>query len=153
MSFDIPPHGTRGNRMPRGRMLRFGSSMMAGLYRLTGGRTGHSLLLTTIGAQSGEERTASLRRFDDGDGRWLVAGSAGGSARHPAWLSNLSRNPDRVSVEIGRDRFKVTPELLAGDERAAAWKRIVAEAPQFGGYETRTDREIQVVRLTRAEGH
>ena len=79
----------------------------------------------------------------------VVAGSAGGQAKQPAWLSNLSRNPDRVWVEIGRERFKVRPEILPADERATAWKRIVAEAPQFGSYETKTDREIPVVRLTR----
>jgi hypothetical protein len=32
----------------------------------------------------------------------------------------------------------------------SAWKRIVAEASNFGGYETKTDREIPVVRLTPA---
>ena len=43
----------------------------------------------------------------------------------------------RSWAEVDRDRFKVTPEVLAGDERAAAWRRIVAEASQFGKYETR----------------
>ena len=45
---------------------------------------------------------------------------------------------------------KPGPELLSEDERAAAWTRIVAEAPQFGAYEHKTDREIPVVRLTRS---
>ena len=124
--------------------------MMAGLYRRTGGRASpNALILTTIGARSGEQRTASLRRFADGDGRWLIVGSFGGSAKNPAWLANLARNPDQVWAEVGRDKFKVTPELLHGDERAAAWLRIVKEAPQFGGYEHKTDREIPVVRLRR----
>jgi deazaflavin-dependent oxidoreductase (nitroreductase family) len=108
-----------------------------------------SLLLTTIGARSGERRTASLRRFDEGDRGWLIVASFGGAARHPAWLVNLSRHSDQVWVEVGRDRFKVRPELLSGEERAVAWKRIVAEAPQFGGYELKTDRVIPVVRLAR----
>jgi deazaflavin-dependent oxidoreductase (nitroreductase family) len=124
--------------------------LVAGLYRATGGRSsGSALLLTTVGARSGEQRVASVRRFDDGDGRWLVVGSAGGAAKHPAWVYNLARNPDKVWVEIGRDRYKVTPELLSGDERATAWQRVVAEAPQFAGYLDQTDREIPVVRLTR----
>jgi len=136
--------------MMGGRILRGGMRLVAGLYRATGGRSsGSALLLTTVGARSGEERVASVRRFDDGDGRWLVVGSAGGAAKHPAWIYNLARNPDKVSVDIGRDRYQVTPELLRGDERATAWKRIVREAPQFGGYLEQTDREIPVVRLTR----
>ncbi len=137
--------------MPSGSVLRFGSRVMARLYRLTAGRSsGDMLLLTTVGARSGEQRIASLRRFDDGDGRWLVVGSAGGQAKHPAWLHNLAQNPGQAWVEVGRERSKVHPELLSGDERAAAWTRIVAEAPQFGAYEHKTDREIPVVRLTRS---
>jgi deazaflavin-dependent oxidoreductase (nitroreductase family) len=136
--------------MPGGRVIRGGMRMVAGLYRLTGGRSSrNSVLLTTVGARSGEQRTASLRRFDDGDGRWLVVGSAGGTAKHPGWFHNLARNPDKVWMEVGRDRYKVRPELLRGDERAGAWKRIVAEAPQFGGYEHKTDRDIPVIQLTR----
>src|SRR5262249_20820021 len=109
------------------------------------------LLLTTIGAKSGEQRVASLRRFEEPDG-WLVVASAGGQAKQPAWLVNLSHNPDQAWVEGGHDRFKVPPRILGDEERATAWKRIVAEAPQFGGYETKTDREIPVVRLTRETG-
>lgn len=151
MPIELPPRGTHGNRMPGGSFLRIGARMMAALYRRTGGRANpNALILTTIGAKSGQERTASIRRFADGDGRWLVTGSFGGSAKNPAWLINLARNPDQVWAEVGRDRFKVTPELLHGDERAATWQRIVREAPEFGPYVHKTDREIAVVRLTRA---
>jgi deazaflavin-dependent oxidoreductase (nitroreductase family) len=132
-----------------GGMLRAGSAFMAGIYHLTGGRLGHTLLLTTVGAKSGEQRVASIRRFDDGSDRWLVVGSAGGSARHPSWLHNVAKHPDRVWVEIWRERIHVRPEILAGDERATAWRRVVAEAANFGKYEMTTDREIPVVRLTR----
>lgn len=149
MTMRIPPAGTHGTRMPRGAVARTGSRFMAGLYRMTGGRTGpDALLITTVGARSGEHRTASIRRFDDGPGRWLVVGSAGGSARNPGWLYNLAGHPDQVWVEIGKDRFKVRPEILAEDERATAWKRVVAEAPNFGSYEHKTDRQIPVIRLT-----
>jgi len=47
-------------------------------------------------------------------------------------------------------RVTVTPRSLHGEERDKAWKRIVAEASNFGAYETKTDREIPVVRLTPA---
>jgi deazaflavin-dependent oxidoreductase (nitroreductase family) len=151
MTIELPPSGSRGRRMPGGPILRGGMRLVAGLYRATGGRSsGSALLLTTVGARSGEQRVASVRRFDDGDGRWLVVGSAGGAAKHPAWVHNLARNPDKVWVDIGRDRYKVTPELLSGDERATAWQQVVAEAPRFAGYLDQTDRELPVVRLTRS---
>ena len=50
-------------------------------------------------------------------------------ADHPSWLFNLAHNPDQAWVEIDKDKFKVKPELLAGEERSTAWRRIVAEAP------------------------
>ncbi len=84
----------------------------------------------------------------DGD-RWLIVASAMGSAKHPAWLHNLAAHPDEAWIEIGRDIVKVRPEILGGDERAAAWAKIVAATPQYGKDETQTDREIPVVRLTR----
>jgi deazaflavin-dependent oxidoreductase (nitroreductase family) len=149
MTLRVPEPGTHGARMPRGAAARASSRLAAGLYRMTGGRIGRTaLLLTTVGARSGESRVAWVRRFDDGDGRWLVVGSAGGSARNPGWVHNLAANPDKIAIEIGRDRYEVWPEILAGDERATAWRRIVAEAPQFAGYETKTDREVPVIRLT-----
>jgi deazaflavin-dependent oxidoreductase (nitroreductase family) len=149
MTIEIPPNGSRGARAQSGRMLRGGSAFMAGLYRLTGGRLGHTLLLTTIGAKSGESRTASVRRFDDGEARWLVVASAMGSAHYPVWFLNLAAHPDQVWAEIGRDRIRVRPEVLAGEERAAAWQRVIAESPNFARYETVTDRVIPIVRLTR----
>jgi deazaflavin-dependent oxidoreductase (nitroreductase family) len=114
---------------------------------LAAGRAG--LLLTTVGAHSGKERTVAHGAFADSAGRWLVVASLAGAARHPAWLFNLARNPDRVWVEIGKERFKARPELLRDEERAAPWKRIGAVAPGHAAYERTTDREIPVVRLTR----
>jgi deazaflavin-dependent oxidoreductase (nitroreductase family) len=147
---EIPADGTRGGRGFGGPVARLGGRIMAALYRRSGGRSASfALILTTIGARSGEPRTVSIRRFDDGDGRWLVVGSNGGAAKHPAWFRNLARNPDQVWVDVGRDHLKVRPELLQGEERAAAWKRVVREASNFGPYEHKTDRQIPVVRLTR----
>ena len=149
MSLQVPQSGTHGTRMPRGALARFGARMMAAMYRRTGGGSGKdALLITTIGARSGESRVANVRRFDDGDGRWMVVGSAGGSAHNPAWVHNLAANPDKVWIEVGREKFKVRPEILAGEERATAWQRVITEAPQFKGYETKTDREVPVIRLT-----
>ena len=152
MAIEIPPNGSRGAWMPSAGVLRQGRALVAALlYRLTAGQVigRHSLLLLTVRARSGGHRTAYLRRFDDGDGRWLVVATNGGSAKHPAWLINLSRHPDQVWVEVHRDRFKVRPELLRAEERAVAWRRVVAEAHRFGRYQDATDREVPVVRLSR----
>lgn len=151
MTIEIPPSGTRGIRLRGYRIFRAFNALNVWLYRAFGGRLGGraGLLLTTVGARSGKQRTVALGRFPDGEGRWLVVASLAGAARHPAWFVNLAKNPDQVWVEIGKDRFKVRPELLRGEERATAWKRIGGLAPGYAAYERMTDREIPIVRLTR----
>ncbi len=148
MTMQTPPGGTHGNRAMSGPMARFGARFMAAMYRRWGRMASSMVLLTTVGAKSGERRVVPLGFTADGD-RWLIVATAMGSAKNPAWLHNLAVHPDQVWIELGRETVKVRPEILAGDERAAAWARVVAAAPQFGKYETQTDREIAVVRLTR----
>jgi deazaflavin-dependent oxidoreductase (nitroreductase family) len=110
MTIEIPPSGTRGVSTRLVRMFRLFNRLSVWMYRRgvsSGGRAG--LLLTTIGARSGQERTVALGKFSDLEGRWLVVAALAGAARHPAWFINLARHPDQVWVEVGRDRFKVRP--------------------------------------------
>ena len=152
MSVEVPPRGTRGVRVPRlpGPVMRLLNDVMFRLYRNRRFRGAHLLSLTTIGARSGQPRRTTVAYFPDGDDAWLVVASAGGTATHPAWLFNLARHPDQVWVELGHRKLKVRAETLKGDERARAWRRITAQAPGFASYETSTDREIPVIRLTAA---
>jgi deazaflavin-dependent oxidoreductase (nitroreductase family) len=108
---------------------------------------GWSLVLTTVGARSGQRREAHLTAFPEGDG-WLVVASKGGDPAHPAWYHNMARHPDQVWVQVGKLRTRVKPESLTGPDRARAWQRVVSEYPNYRAYETKTDREIPVVRLT-----
>lgn len=150
---EIPPSGTRGVNLRGWPIIRALMGLFTALYRRSGGRISALpfpvLALTTIGARSGRERSVLLGRFPDDEGRWLIVASLAGAARHPAWLINIARHPDQVWVQISGQRFKVRPQVLRGEERAAAWTRIVASAAQFARYQDLTDREIPVVRLTR----
>lgn len=152
MGIELTPAGIRGTRMPSGPALRVFAAALVALQRLFRGRGAfrRMLVLKTVGAKSGRLRTVALDAFPDGPDRWLVVGSAGGSAKHPAWFINLARNPDRASIEVGGRTINVTAESLAGPERAEAWKRIVGGSPKFVGYEGMTDRQIPIVRLTAA---
>jgi deazaflavin-dependent oxidoreductase (nitroreductase family) len=60
----------------------------------------------------------------------------------------LAKHPDNVWIEVGDHKLRVTPELLEGEQRAAAWQRVVAEAPNYAAYPTKTDRQIPLVRLS-----
>lgn len=108
------------------------------------------LMLTTTGARTGQQRRTVLGYFEDPQDAEavIIVASAAGSARHPDWYFNLAKHPDQVWVEIGDRKVRVRSELLSGTERTAAWQRIVAEAPSYASYPTRTDREIPLVRLT-----
>jgi deazaflavin-dependent oxidoreductase (nitroreductase family) len=152
MQIDIPRSGTRGARLPRlpGAFMRFMNGTMFRLFRNRQFQNAHVLELSTIGAKTNEPRRTTLMYFDDRPNAWLVVGSAGGAATNPAWLHNMAKHPDQVWVEMGTRKFKVTAETLKAEERAAAWQRITAQSPNFKGYETSTDREIPVIRLTAA---
>lgn len=143
------PQGTYGARMPHGPVMRAANAVASWLTRRSGGRAmGMNLLvLTTVGRRTGERRSAPVVRFDGGAGTWLVVASANGDVKHPAWYLNLAADPHGV-VEVGGRRVEVVAAELEGAEREDAWRRIVAAAPQFGKYESKTDRRIPVVRLT-----
>jgi deazaflavin-dependent oxidoreductase (nitroreductase family) len=156
MSVKLPPNGSRGVTMPKfvQPLMKAGMGLSHLVFRMLGDRMkvqGQRLLmLTTVGARTGERRETVLGRFADPThlGTWLVIGSAAGSARHPAWCYNLAKNPDQVWIKAGKEVMKVHPDSLHGAEREDAWKRVVAAAPGYGRYETNTDREIPIIRLT-----
>jgi len=150
MSVDIPPSVTRGAKgPPRGAVARILMGITRRVHRLTGSKiSGRPLLyLTTVGAKSGQPRTAVVMPFPEGDDAWLIVASANGAAGHPAWLYNLAAHPDQVEIEIELRKTAVTPQTLSGEERASAWARITRERPNFADYEHKTDRDIPVVRL------
>lgn len=150
MSIEKPPPGTRGGRTPPSFVNKLLMPVMMRVHRRGGDRfQGMDLLyITTVGAQSGKQRTNPVARFDDGRGGWYVAATANGAARHPGWYHNLAAHPDQVSVEFGGTKRQVHVEQLSGDERSTAWEQIVARSANFGSYPKKTDREIPVLRLT-----
>jgi len=154
MSFQKTPSGTRGGKgIPSNPVTRFISKTMTNWHRRSGDKfQGMELLyLTTVGAKSGEKRQSTVTRFADGDDAWLIVASAGGAVKNPAWYHNIAAHPDQVWVEFGGKQQRVTPSQLAGEAREQAWQRITQAQPRYAGYEKKTDREIPVIRLARAE--
>jgi deazaflavin-dependent oxidoreductase (nitroreductase family) len=146
MPVEVTASGSHGWKMPRAAIVVMG--LIPRVYRLVNGRgLGRTLVLTTVGAKTGQKRDAHLTSFPEGDG-WLVVASKGGSATHPAWYINMARHPDEIWVQAGSRRTQVKAESLKGAERDKAWRRVVSEFSNYGEYEKKTDREIPVVRLT-----
>jgi deazaflavin-dependent oxidoreductase (nitroreductase family) len=126
------------------------------LHRITRGRLTlldiaglPNLNLTVKGKKSGVERTTPLLCIPDGE-TVLIAGSYFGGPKVPLWVGNLRAADGAARIEYDRQKFAVHATELAGDDRTAAWKHMLATWPNYAKYEERTDRLIPVFRLTRA---
>lgn len=123
------------------------------VYRDTGGERGYHwrgttiLLLTTRGRSSGESRTTPLIHRTDGD-RWIVVASKGGAPHNPSWFENLTADPEAV-IEVKDERIPVRATVAEGEERARLWSLMNEVWPAYDEYQTKTDRQIPVVVLTR----
>ena len=132
--------------------MLFGAEHVA-RYRATDGQEGHewqgthTLILTTTGARSGQERDAPLIYGREGD-KLVVVASKGGAPHHPAWYENLRANP-KVHVQLLADRFDATARDATPAERPELWSLMTREWPAYDDYQKKTDRQIPVVVLER----
>jgi len=123
-------------------------------YVDTEGKSGHrfygvdALLLTTRGRKSGKLRRTALYYGTRGDDLVIVA-SNGGSVGHPLWYRNLVADP-AVTVQVKSDVFAATARTATGPERADLWQLMSGLFPQYNEYQTKTEREIPVVVVTRS---
>jgi len=125
-------------------------------FRANGGRVGGPwagatlILLHHIGAKSGTERVTPVGYFPQGEGRYAIVASNGGSPTHPDWYYNLKAHP-KITVEVGTKTFPVLAQELGRAVRAELWPKLVAQTPALGEFQTKTTREIPVVMLTRRD--
>jgi deazaflavin-dependent oxidoreductase (nitroreductase family) len=123
------------------------------VYRETDGERGYQwrgttiLLLTTVGRKSGESRTTPLIHRTD-DGRWVIVASKGGSPENPGWYQNLEANPE-ATIQVKGEQIPVRAADAEGDERTRLWSLLTEDWPDYDDYQTKTDRQIPVVVLSR----
>ncbi len=109
------------------------------------------MLLTTVGARSGDEHITPVMYHRDGE-RYVVVASKGGAPDNPAWYLNLKANPVatvEVGAKTGTETFQVRAREVKGKERDRMYAERVAIAPGFGEYERQTSRKIPVMILER----
>ena len=134
-------------------MLRLFVPAHVRLYRLFRGRLvgrlsqgfAPLLLLTTVGQSSGRRRTQLVGYLRDGPA-FLIVGANGGLRSDPGWVFNLRARPE-AEVQVGGERIHVRAAILAGDDRASAWREVTGRYPFFAVYQTVVRRSIPVVRL------
>ncbi len=123
-------------------------------YQATGGAEGHewqgtvTLLLTTKGRKSGEQRTTPLI-YQEHDGNYLVVASKGGADEPPAWYLNLQADPT-ATVQVKEDVFEARSRDASPDEKPDMWAKMTAAWPAYDEYQEKTDRPIPVVVLERS---
>ena len=105
------------------------------------------LLLTTTGAKSGQLRLSPLAYLTIDD-KLIIVGSKAGADTNPNWVHNLRAN-SRAHVEVGTDAYDVVARELPEDERDATYPKVVALAPGFGDYQSKTSRVIPLFELQR----
>jgi deazaflavin-dependent oxidoreductase (nitroreductase family) len=107
------------------------------------------VLLTTVGARTGQRYTTPMMFHPDG-ARLLVIASNVGAPQHPDWYTNLVAEP-RVTVEVGDETYEAIATPATGAEYERLWAMITELYPFFAEHQAGTDRTIPIVMLTRAQ--
>ncbi len=105
--------------------------------------------ITMRGRRTGRRRSVHLACVEH-EGEHLVVASAMGQQKHPGWRYNLEANP-RVEVQMPGERYPAVARVLSDAEKARVWDAICDVIPQIRVYESRTDRNIRVFRLSRVD--
>jgi len=110
------------------------------------------VVLTSIGARSGQRREVPLGYFTDGDDVILIASNYGG-AKHPGWYHNLRRHPE-CALSIGPRGGPFVAREAVGADRDRLYALAVDRLNHvFALHDRRSGpaRTIPVMRLTPAD--
>ena len=121
-------------------------------FRANGGKVNGPnplILLTTIGAKSGQPRTNPIAYSTDGD-RIIILASKGGAPTNPDWYYNLLANPV-LTVELGTEKFQARATIAEGEERERLFAHHAELMPGFAEYRQKTTRQIPVIILERID--
>src|SRR5262249_37623075 len=102
-----------------------------------------TLLLTTIGKKSGQERTVALVFLQRGDEVVIVA-SLAGYDQNPAWYGNLQANT-QCWVQLDRKKSKGIARDANDAERRELWPQLIKLLPLWDLFQRQTDRAFPIV--------
>lgn len=129
------------------------------LYLLSGGVQGHIMDLTGAGAftfgtnclirykgrKSGRTMIQGLT-YGAYAGEVIICNSRGGSDAPPKWYLNILAS-ETVDFQIATQAYRATWRELEGAERAKVWAYMVDCYPFYGEYQTRTERQLQLIAM------
>jgi deazaflavin-dependent oxidoreductase (nitroreductase family) len=105
-----------------------------------------TMLLTSIGARTGQRRVSPLAYHRE-DPDLFIVGSNYGQAHHPAWTTNLLANP-RTWVNIDGREIEATATPVKGAERDRIYREFESLVSVYTVYKGRTSRTMRIFRLT-----
>ena len=138
--------------MPSDPVFKIVTRFHRALFDLTKGRVAGKVLgmpvvkLTTTGRKSGQPRITMLSSPLQDSERVILVASKGGADKHPVWYLNVRDNPEVTLTMQGKTR-RMVAHTASPQEKAELWPRIVADYPNYAGYQKKTDRDIPVVVL------
>jgi deazaflavin-dependent oxidoreductase (nitroreductase family) len=110
-----------------------------------------SLMLTSVGRQSGLPRCQPLLYTPDGDG-YVVVGTNFGRPDHPGWSANLLTNPSAF-IEVRGQRIPVRAELAQDQERDRLWQLVTPAWPAYQTQAAASGRTVRIFRLAPVPPH
>lgn len=105
-----------------------------------------TLLLTTIGRKSGEQRITPLVFLQHGKDM-VVVGSLAGYDTHPAWYLNIKENPG-CRVQLDRQKMSANARDATVQERENLWPELTTMFPNWGFFQNQTERPFPIVILS-----
>lgn len=125
------------------------------VFRANGGNVGGQftgvpiLLLTTMGAKSGEPRTRPLAYLSEGGNIYVFAGNRG-APTNPGWYHNLVAHPD-VAVELGTEKFEARAIIVDSAEGDRLGSIQLQKLPGLAELQAKITRKVPVVLLERKQ--
>lgn len=129
------------------------------LYLRSGGAQGHIMDITGAGGfafgthcliryrgrKSGRTMIQGLT-YGAYAGEVVICASRGGADQPPQWYHNI-RASETVDYQVATQAFRASWREPEGAERARVWAYMVDCYPFFGVYQTRTERQLQLVMM------
>lgn len=119
----------------------------------TGGFGRNIILVTHVGVVDGVERVSPLYAQSSPEG-WTIVAANAGSDEHPKWYPDLAANSG-IEVEypgedgeVGTIAVRVTE--VPDEEWTAEWAAFLDRAPGFADYQSKTERRLPILKLTRS---
>ena len=105
------------------------------------------LLLTTMGAKSGQQRISPLAYLSEGGHIYVFAGNRG-APTNPGWYHNLVAHPD-VTVELGTETFAARATVVDSAEGERLGSIQLQKLPGLAEVRAKITRKVPVVLLER----